>query len=207
MRYKEEDCLGNPTILVSTLRVNYYLQRFLKQTKQPPGKPVTMVGITIRQMEPCNWEKVKIIYEAGIATGVATFEVSAPGWEQWDKGHLSFARLIAVNEETVLGWAALSAVSGRCVYGGVAEVSVYIADDHRGKGIGKALLQALITESEANGIWTLQAGIFTDNTASVKLHEGVGFRLIGYREKIGKLKGQWKDNFILERRSKIVGID
>jgi phosphinothricin acetyltransferase len=173
----------------------------------PPGKPVIMEPVTIRKMETGDWEEVKNIYEAGIATGLATFEVAAPGWEQWDKGHLSFARLVAVYKETVVGWAALSAVSSRCVYGGVAEVSVYISDDHRGKGIGKALLQALITESEANGIWTLQAGIFTDNTASIKLHEGVGFRLIGYREKIGKLKDQWKDNFILERRSKVVGID
>jgi phosphinothricin acetyltransferase len=166
-----------------------------------------MEDVTIRLMEAGDWEMVKNIYEAGIATGVATFEVAAPAWEQWDKGHLPFARLVAISDETVVGWAALSAVSGRCVYGGVAEVSVYVSDQHRGKGIGKKLLQELIINSEANGIWTLQAGIFTDNTASVKLHEAAGFRVIGYREKIGKLKGQWKDNFLLERRSRIVGIE
>lgn len=166
-----------------------------------------MEDVTIRFMEAGDWEMVKNIYEAGIATGVATFEVAAPAWEQWDKGHLPFARLVAISGETVVGWAALSAVSGRCVYGGVAEVSVYVSDQHRGKGIGKKLLQELIINSEANGIWTLQAGIFTDNTASVKLHEAAGFRVIGYREKIGKLKGQWKDNFLLERRSRIVGIE
>jgi L-amino acid N-acyltransferase YncA len=114
---------------------------------------------------------------------------------------------VAVENNEVVGWAALSPVSSRCVYGGVAEVSVYVAANHKGKGIGKLLLQNLVTESENNGIWTLQAGIFTDNIVSVKLHEKVGFRVIGYREKIGKLKEAWKDNFILERRSKIVGID
>jgi L-amino acid N-acyltransferase YncA len=166
-----------------------------------------MEAVTIKTMLQEHWEQVKQIYESGIATGIATFETTAPDWEKWNDGHLTFARLVAVENNEVVGWAALSPVSSRCVYGGVAEVSVYVAANHKGKGIGKLLLQNLVIESENNGIWTLQAGIFTDNIVSVKLHEKVGFRVIEYREKIGKLKEAWKDNFILERRSKIVGID
>ena len=153
-----------------------------------------------------HWERVKQIYESGIATGIATFETTAPCWENWNDGHLTFARLVAMYNNEVVGWAALSPVSSRCVYGGVAEVSVYVDESYKGIGIGKLLLKKLVTESESNNIWTLQAGIFTDNIASVKLHESVGFRVIGHREKIGKLKDTWKDNYILERRSKIVGI-
>lgn len=164
-----------------------------------------MENVQIRQMLPADWQTVKEIYESGLATGRASFETSAPGWEKWDSSHLPFARLVANDQEKVIGWAALSPVSDRCVYGGVAEVSVYVADNHRGKGVGKLLLQQLIIESEANGIWTVQAGIFKDNPASVKMHETAGFRVVGYREKIGKLKGAWKDTLILERRSKIAG--
>lgn len=166
-----------------------------------------MEAVKIKAMQQVHWEKVKMIYESGIATGIATFETTAPSWEKWNNEHLAFARLVAFKNNEFVGWAALSQVSNRCVYGGVAEVSVYVGDKHKGKGIGKLLLQNLITESESNGIWTLQAGIFTDNIASVKLHEKVGFRVIGCRERIGKLKNNWKDNYILERRSKIVGID
>jgi phosphinothricin acetyltransferase len=166
-----------------------------------------MEAVLIKPMQQVHWEKVKQIYESGIATGIATFETNAPTWEKWNDGHLMFARLVAVENNEVAGWAALSPVSNRCVYGGVAEVSVYVADNYKGKGIGKLLLQNLITESESSNIWTLQAGIFTDNIASVKLHESVGFRVIGHREKIGKLNNTWKDNYILERRSKIVGLD
>ncbi len=166
-----------------------------------------MEAVTIKSMLQEHWGQVKQIYESGIATGIATFETTAPSWEKWNDGHLAFARLVAVDNNEVVGWAALSPVSSRCVYGGVAEVSVYVADKHKGKGIGKLLLQKLIKESESNRIWTLQAGIFTDNAASVKLHEKVGFRVIGHREKIGKLNDIWKDNYILERRSKIVGIE
>jgi phosphinothricin acetyltransferase len=166
-----------------------------------------MEAVTIKPMQQEHWEQVKQIYESGIATGIATFETTAPSWEKWNDVHLTFARLVAVDNNEVVGWAALSPVSSRCVYGGVAEVSVYVADKHKGKGIGKLLLQKLIKESESNGIWTLQAGIFADNVASVKLHEKVGFRVIGHREKIGKLNDIWKDNYILERRSKIVGIE
>lgn len=166
-----------------------------------------MEAVTIKPLQKEHWEQVKQIYESGIATGIATFETSSPGWEKWNDGHLTFARLVAVENNEVVGWAALSPVSGRRVYGGVAEVSVHVADKKTGKGIGNLLLKKLIKESESNGIQTLQAGIFIDNAASVKLHEKVGFRVIGHREKIGKLNDIWKDNYILERRSKIVGIE
>jgi phosphinothricin acetyltransferase len=163
--------------------------------------------MNIIPLDPAHWEAVKKIYEEGIATGMATFEQKAPGWEAWDNAHLPAPRLVAVTGDTVLGWAALTPVSGRCVYAGVAEVSVYVATAARGKGVGKALLQALATESEAAGLWTLQAGIFADNTASIRLHEAVGFRTVGYREKIGQLNGVWKDTVLLEKRSTVVGLD
>jgi L-amino acid N-acyltransferase YncA len=175
--------------------------------KRKLKKLATMEAVTIKPMLQEDWEQVKQIYESGIATGIATFETTAPSWEKWNDGHLIFSRIVAIVNNEVVGWAALSPVSSRCVYGGVAEVSVYLADTHKGKGIGKLLLQSLITESESNGIWTLQAGIFTDNIASLKLHKKVGFRVIGHRERIGNLKDKWKDNYILERRSRIVGTD
>lgn len=166
-----------------------------------------MEAVNIKKMEPAHWDAVKEIYENGIATGHATFETQAPEWEKWDREHLKFARLIALVNHTVAGWAALSPVSGRCVYGGVAEVSVYVADEYKGNGIGKMLLEALISQSEANGIWTLQAGIFPENIASVRLHEKAGFRIIGKREKIGKMNNVWRDSIILEKRSRVVGVD
>lgn len=168
----------------------------------------TIQAVVIKPMQKEHWVEVKQIYESGIATGVATFETTAPSWEKWNDGHIPLSRLVALyNNNEVAGWAALSPVSSRCVYGGVAEVSVYVADNRKGQGVGKMLLKNLIIESEFNSIWTLQAGIFTENIASVKLHESVGFRIIGHREKIGKLKNIWKDNYILERRSKIVGVE
>jgi len=153
-----------------------------------------------------NYTAVADIYKEGIGTGMATFETDIPTWEKWDSAHLSFGRIALAQNNTMLGWASLAPVSSRCVYGGVAEVSVYVAENARGKGIGKQLLNALITTSEKNGIWTLQAGIMTANRASIKLHLSCGFRIIGYREKIGKLHGKWLDNTILERRSEIIGI-
>jgi L-amino acid N-acyltransferase YncA len=153
-----------------------------------------------------HYAAVKEIYELGITTGNATFETSAPAWEIWDKSHLATSRLVAMDEnEKIVGWAALTAVSGRCTYAGVAEVSVYVHLDARGKGVGKKLLEELIRESEKENLWTLQAGIFPENTASIKLHEQCGFRQIGYREKIGKMKNVWRDTLLLERRSKVVG--
>lgn len=154
-----------------------------------------------------HWEDVRLIYLHGIATKHATFQTEAPTWEEWDKAHLPTLRYVAVINNAITGWAALSPVSSRCVYSGVTEVSVYIHKDFRGKRIGKALLQKLITESEANNIWMLQSGIFPENTASITLHEKLGFREIGYREKIGKMEGVWRDTVLMERRSKITGQD
>jgi len=160
----------------------------------------------IENMQPAHWPLVKTIYEEGIATGNATFQTTAPGWEEWDAAHIKNSRLVAIEHGEVLGWAALTPVSGRCVYAGVAEVSVYIAASARGKGIGKKLLQALIESSEKNNLWTLQAGIFPENESSIKIHEACGFRIVGVREKIGKMNGTWRDTILLERRSAITGI-
>ena len=158
-------------------------------------------------MEPPDWEEVATIYLEGIATGLATFETSAPSFRQWDEAHLPFARLVARRGGVVVGWAALSRVSQRSVYAGVAEVSVYVASSSRGAGIGRQLLEALIHESELNGIWTLQAGIFPENTASLALHRACGFREVGHRERIGQLNRAWRDTILLERRSSKVGVD
>lgn len=158
-------------------------------------------------MQPADWAAVKEIYEDGIATGNATFQQSAPQWEEWDNSHLSHRRIVAKDEDTLVGWAALTPVSGRCVYAGVAEVSVYVSSKARGKGLGKRLLQRLIEESEANNIWTLQAGIFPENVASLTIHEACGFRIVGTRERIGKMNGVWRDTILLERRSKTIGIN
>ena len=163
--------------------------------------------IALDLMKPLDWEAVKEIYEEGIATGNATFQQSAPTWEEWNNSHLQHSRIVAKEDNNVFGWAALTPVSGRCVYAGVAEVSVYVSNKARGKGLGKQLLQKLIEESEANNIWTLQAGIFPENTPSIKIHEACGFRIFGIRERIGKMKGVWRDNLVLERRSKTVGIN
>jgi phosphinothricin acetyltransferase len=163
--------------------------------------------MTILPLRKRHWQAVRAIYEEGIATGDATFERSAPPWPAWDTAHLPFARLVAEDGDAVLGWAALSRVSDRCAYAGVAEVSVYVKGAARRRGVGAALLEALVRESEANGIWTLTAGIFPENTASVRLHERAGFRVVGTRERIGKLDGRWRDALILERRSRVVGTE
>lgn len=154
-----------------------------------------------------NFNAVAKIYEEGIKTGVATFETKAPDWKTWDITHLNFGRIAIVENNVILGWASLAPVSSRCVYGGVAEVSVYVSEKVRGKGIGKKLLQELVAISEANNIWTLQSGIMRANKASIQIHIACGFRVIGYREKIGKLNGVWLDNIIVERRSKKTGIE
>ena len=152
-----------------------------------------------------HWPQVEAIYRAGIATGNATFETETPTWDEWDARHLPFGRLVARQQEDLLGWAALSPVSTRKVYVGVAEVSVYLAESARGKGHGRTLLQASIESSEKNGIWTLQAGIFPENTASIRLHQSCGFRIVGRRERIGRLHGRWRDTVLMERRSSRVG--
>jgi L-amino acid N-acyltransferase YncA len=160
----------------------------------------------IEDIEAENFNGVAEIYKQGIETGIATFQNDIPDWESWNKSHLENCRIAAFEGDEMVGWAALTPVSGRCVYAGVAEVSVYVAASFRGKGVGEFLLNQLIKESEMAGLWTLQSGIFPDNIGSIKLHEKCGFRQIGYREKIGQKNGAWKNNIIMERRSKVVGI-
>ena len=162
---------------------------------------------SVEQMLPGHWPEVRAVYLEGLATGDATFETEAPEWERWDASHLRTCRLVALAGERVAGWAALSPVSARKVYAGVAEVSVYVADDFRGRRLGRMLLEALVRESEAEGIWTLQASIFPENVASVALHLACGFREVGRRERVGKLRGRWRDTVLLERRSRTVGKD
>jgi phosphinothricin acetyltransferase len=155
---------------------------------------------------PSDWNAVRRIHAEGIATGLATFETGPPAdWEEWNEGHLADCRIAAREAGELLGWAALSPVSSRCCYGGVAEVSVYVAEEARGRGVGRALLEGLVTESEAAGLWTLQAGIFADNAASLALHARCGFRTVGLRERLGQASGEWKDVLLLERRSSTVG--
>jgi L-amino acid N-acyltransferase YncA len=161
----------------------------------------------IRPFNEMDYPAVKEIYELGIATGNATFQTEAPAWEAWDNDHLKTCRLLSTDEHgKVMGWAALTPVSGRCVYAGVAEVSVYVHPQFHGKGVGRELLEALIRESEKENVWTLQAGIFPENKASLRVHEQCGFRQVGYREKIGKMKNVWRDTVLLERRSKTIGV-
>lgn len=166
-----------------------------------------MRNYVINTMLHTDWLEVKRIYLEGIATGHATFEIDAPSWERWNDTHLAHTRLVARAGDAVKGWAALSPVSTRSVYAGVAETSVYVAGDSRGQGIGRALLEALIQASESKGIWTLQAAVFPENSSSIELHEALGFREVGRRERIGKLNGVWRDTVLLERRSAIVGTD
>lgn len=159
-----------------------------------------------------DWPAVSRIYEDGIYTGIATFEVSPPSeWAEWISKRLPDCCIVCEDAEQILGWAALSRVSSRCVYSGVTEVSVYVAEVHRRKGVGSNLLTELISLSEQHGIWTLQAQIFPENKISIELHKKQGFEIVGTRERIGKMtygkyRGQWKDNVLMERRSQIVGL-
>lgn len=162
--------------------------------------------IIFRPMTPDDWKNVSEIYRQGIETGNATFQQEIPTYTDWDNGHLKNCRIVAIKDNEVAGWAALTPVSGRCVYAGVAEVSVYVADKNRGHKIGHKLLEKLIIESENEKLWTLQAGIFPENIASLKIHEALGFRKIGHRERIGQMNGIWRDTILLERRSKLIGI-
>jgi phosphinothricin acetyltransferase len=162
----------------------------------------------IDEMKSSDWEKVRHIYLEGIRTGLATFQTEAPTWENWDKGHLELCRFVARSESEVVGWVALSPTSSRCCYAGVAEVSIYIGERYKGRGIGTALLANLIKQSEENGIWSLYSAIITENIASIETHKKCGFREIGLREKIAKMNdGVWHDVVLMERRSKAVGID
>lgn len=167
----------------------------------------TGLTITIRPFHPGDFPSVKEIYRQGIETKNATFEPVAPGWTRWDKKFMPWPRLVAVSGKEVAGWAALMAVSSRAVYAGVGEISIYVHSGHRSKGIGYQLLKELISASEQNNIWTLQAGIFPENSASLKMHKALGFREVGYREKIGKMDGKWRNVILLERRSSIAGTD
>jgi L-amino acid N-acyltransferase YncA len=165
------------------------------------------VSIDIEAMVASDWEHVRAIYLEGIDTGQATFEVEAPSWEEWDAAHHEFSRFVARADARVLGWAALSPVSRRCCYSGVAEVSVYVSANSRGLGIGRRLLVATIAESESHGIWTLQGATFPENEASRRLQKACGFREIGRRERIAQLRGVWRDTILTERRSTTIGTD
>ncbi len=158
--------------------------------------------LIVSSMQPEHWAAVERIYLEGIATGNATFETESPGWETWDSKHHPHSRLVALEGTEVLGWAALSPVSTRRVYAGVAEVSIYVAEAARGKGVGRALLPVLVEQAETNGIWTLQAGIFPENRASIALHKAFGFREVGVRERIAELRGVWRDVALMERRGR-----
>ena len=164
------------------------------------------MNFVVERMKDEDWPMVQSIYREGITTGNATFETDAPEWEKWDTSQLRDCRLVARAEGKVIGWAALSSVSTRCVYSGVAEISLYIKSSARGVGVGKALLCALIEESERAGIWTLQGGIFPENAASIALTKACGFRKVGHRERIGQMNSVWKNVILMERRSKVAGV-
>jgi len=158
----------------------------------------------VRDLRPEDWPQVAAAYADGIRTGIATFETGVPSWEDWDAAHQEL-RLVAELDGVVAGWAALSPVSDRCCYRGVAELSVYVAASAQGRGVGRALLDELVARSEAAGVWTLQAGVFPENEASMALHRACGFRIVGVRERLGEVNGVWRDVAMLERRSGIVG--
>ncbi|HEX7019091.1 MAG TPA: GNAT family N-acetyltransferase [Gemmatimonadaceae bacterium] len=160
----------------------------------------------IDAMTKAHWPEVRRIYEDGIATGNATFQTTVPSWESWDAAHLRTCRLVACGDDgAVIGWAALAPVSSRAVYAGVCEVSVYVAPAWHGRSVGRRLLEALVEASENDGRWTLQAGIFPENAASVALHQRCGFGVVGRRERLGAMHGVWRDVLLLERRSTTVG--
>jgi L-amino acid N-acyltransferase YncA len=158
-------------------------------------------SVLLESLTSAHWDRVRSIY----LQGNATFQQAAPDWNHWDKGHLRVCRVVAKIEGEVAGWAALSPVSPRPVYSGVAEVSVYVAEAARGRGVGIKLISRLIANSEAEGIWTLQAGIFPENVASIQLHTKAGFRIVGTRERLGRMNGRWRDVVLMERRSSVAG--
>jgi L-amino acid N-acyltransferase YncA len=167
---------------------------------------LTATSAEIRDLRPADWPEVAAIYEAGIRTGDATFETEVRSWEAWDAAHLAEHRLVAVADAAVAAWAALSPVSDRCVYGGVAENSIYVAPEAQGRGVGRALLTRLVEDAERAGIWTIQTGIFPENEASIALHRRCGFRIVGTRERLGRHHGVWRDVLLLERRSEEAGL-
>ena len=162
---------------------------------------MTLDGLALRLMAPGDWTRVASIYAAGIATGQATFETTVPSWEAFDEGKLDAHRTVAVDAaDLVVGWCAVSPISARPAYAGVVENSVYVDPDAAGHGVGRSLLTHLVASTEATGIWTIQAGVFPGNTASMRLHDRAGFRVVGVRERIAQLKGTWRDVALLERR-------
>ncbi len=165
------------------------------------------MSISIRAMTPDDWPAVAAIYADGILSRRATFETTVPSWEQWDRSHIAVCRLVANRGAAVIGWAALSQVSSRAVYKGVADISIYIAMNAQRQGVGKTLMAALISASEEHGFWMLQAGILSYNEVSLAFHEACGFRVVGRREKIGMLDGVWRDVILMERRSTVVGVE
>lgn len=165
------------------------------------------IPVLLRPMTKADWFAVAEIYREGINTGNASFDLEVPSWKQWDNSHLKSCRVVCELGNVVIGWAALSPVSERCVYEGVAEISVYVASKYRGIGLGKELLRQLIAESEQKKIWTLQSGVFPENKTSLAIHEQMGFRCVGFRERIGYMNGIWRDIILLEKRSRLIGID
>jgi L-amino acid N-acyltransferase YncA len=163
------------------------------------------VSKEVRGLRPDDWPEVARIFEEGIRTGNATFETEVPSWEAWDAAHLPEHRFVAERDGRVVGWIALAPVSSRCCYEGVGEVSAYVSEGVRGEGVGRALLAQLIESSERGGIWTLETGVFPENAASLGLLQRFGFRVVGTRERIGRLHGMWRDVVFLERRSEVVG--
>jgi L-amino acid N-acyltransferase YncA len=161
----------------------------------------TLPRVAIRRLGPGDWPQVASIYAAGIATRNATFETEVPSFEEWDAAHLPAHRFVATDGDRVVGWVALTGYSDRCCYNGVADLSVYVDPTAQGRGVGRALLEHLVDDTEGSGIWTLQAGVFPENTASLALHRRCGFRVVGTRERIGRLDGVWRDVVLLERRS------
>jgi L-amino acid N-acyltransferase YncA len=164
------------------------------------------VDVTIETMGDNDWERVRAIYLEGLATGQASFETEAPSWEQWDQAHSRHSRLVARESGRVVAWAALSPVSGRRCYAGVAEVSIYVSTAYLGQGIGKRLLSELVASSERHGIWTLYSSTFPENKASLRVQSACGFRIVGRRERIAQHHGVWRDTVITERRSRVVGV-
>jgi L-amino acid N-acyltransferase YncA len=156
--------------------------------------------VLVRPLDPSDYPAVAAVFAEGIATGLATFETTVPSWEEWDAAHLSDHRFVAEEDGEVVGWVAVVPYSRRAVYRGVGEESVYVAERARGRGVGRVLLEAVIESARAGGLWTLQAGVFTDNTASLELHRRLGFREVGVRERLGRLDGAWRDVVLLERR-------
>ncbi len=172
-------------------------------TQPPGGKPMIIGEVQIDDLQPGDWEAVAEIYRHGIATENATFETEVPSWDAWDAEHLVGCRFVARSGDDVVGWAALTPISRRSAYTGVAEVSVYVAPAAQNAGVGRALLETLVHGSEANGIWTLQGAVFPENVTSLKLHQACGFRVVGRRKRIGRLNGVWRDVVLVERRSQI----